>query len=125
MKADEWKQWEQWGDSVRAEAIHDILNGMFRGERRAGSADGEFIPGKGIDIVKIFITDGAEDDLRRPFLQRLHQRRLVADLWRGTQHVRAPLLPDKVQEFVERLKDDGFQEKQVSAYHRYLWRKHS
>lgn len=141
MRPEEWEElYKLTGDALR----RAILNGIWQkspgateddsntyytqatwwSRRSAYGSDGEFIPGANLDIVKIVYESPFEE--RQPFLQRLHNRRCYADMWRGTQHVRAPLVVGKMEEFVAALKDDGFTERKVNetCLH-YLWRKRS
>ncbi len=79
---------------------------------------GEFIPGRaGLDIVKISFVHPYEVSPRPD---------LIAEMWRGAQHVRQPLNVGRMEEFVSELKDDGFQENLIhSDCLHYLWRKRS
>lgn len=94
------------------------------GRRKASWTDGEFIPGANLDIVKIVMETKYEPGMD---MSRLGgSLRLYAEMWRGTQYVRADLLIEKQKEFIERLKEDGFTEQKVNeTYLHYLWRKRS
>lgn len=138
MTPEEWNAYyEALKASFRRDAIHDILNGMFRraepfehstwttdhgSDWKAGSGD-EFSPGAGLDIVKIVYETRFSEGIKIPYHGSSGAMRCYAEMWRGEQNVREPINVGKMEEFVAELKDEGFKEIRRQDCLHYLWRK--